>query len=259
MGKKVVILCGGMGTRIRDLSEQLPKPMIPIGGYPIVWHIMKYYASFGHTEFVLCLGYKKEAFVDYFVNYRHRNSDITVSLKNGDVVFHNDRSEDWKVTLADTGLTTDTGGRLKKIEKYVEEGTFFMTYGDGVSDIDLHRLAEFHNEKGGAVTVTAVHPSSRFGEIRIEGDMVQNFIEKPQTTVGYINGGFMVLNGSIFKEYLNDDPELDFEKVVMRAVAADERMTAFRHNGFWQCMDTSREYQLLNKLWDQNVAPWKVW
>ncbi|MBE7558924.1 glucose-1-phosphate cytidylyltransferase [bacterium] len=257
---KTVILCGGMGTRLRELTEMLPKPMVPIGGYPIVWHIMKCYACFGYHDFVLCLGYKKENFIDFFINYRERNSDITVSLSDGAVQFHDNHCEDdWKVTLADTGLTTNTGGRIRRIEKYIDGEDFFLTYGDGVSDVDLAALLEFHRRHGRTITVTAVRPSSRFGEINIKSNLVESFSEKPQTSEGYINGGFMVVNRRIFDRYMNDDPNLDFESQVMRRVAADGEMAAFRHDGFWQCMDTSREYQLLNGLWEKNAAAWRRW
>ncbi len=257
---KTVILCGGMGTRLRELTEMLPKPMVPIGGHPIVWHIMKYFSCFGHHDFVLCLGYKKENFIDFFVNYRHRNSDITINLRDCDVRFHNDHLEDkWVVTLADTGLSTNTGGRIKRIEKYIEGEDFFLTYGDGVCDVDVGALLAFHRQHHKTITVTAVRPSSRFGEINIQDNLVESFSEKPQTSEGYINGGFMVVNRRIFARYMNDDPDLDFESAVMRRVAADGEMAAFRHNGFWQCMDTSREYQLLNGLWERNAAQWRRW
>lgn len=257
---KTVILCGGFGTRLRELTEVIPKPMVPIGGHPIVWHIMKHFARFGHTEFILCLGYKKESFIDYFVNYRARNSDLSVSLKDGTIAFCSNHHEDWCVTLADTGLSSNTGARIKNIEKYIEDDNFFLTYGDGLCDVDLDELLAFHRSQDGVLSVTAVHPSSRFGEIKVNQESrVLQFEEKPQTTSAYINGGFMVADRAIFAEYLNNDPDLDFESQVIRRVAEDGKMAAFRHEGFWQCMDTSREYQLLNRLWDQGRAPWKTW
>jgi glucose-1-phosphate cytidylyltransferase len=256
---KVVLLCGGLGTRIRELTETLPKPMIPLGGYPIIWHIMMYFSCFGFSDFILCLGYKKESFIDFFVNYRLHNSDITVCLKDNNVTFRNNHKQDWKVTLADTGLTTNTGGRIKRIEKYIDENEFFLTYGDGLCDVDLNKLLEFHRKHESVLTVTAVHPSSRFGEIKIASNYVRNFEEKPQTTHGYINGGYMVINRTIFQQYLNNNPDLDFESEVMLEVSRDAKMTAFRHDRFWQCMDTSREYQLLNRLWNEGSAPWKIW
>ncbi len=256
---KVVILCGGLGTRIRDLTEDLPKPMIPIGGYPIVWHIMKHFSCFGFNDFVLCVGYKKEVFIDYFVHYRNHNSDLTVCIKDNTVTSLNNHQEDWKVTLADTGLSSDTGARVRRIEKYIDEDDFFMTYGDGLSNVDLSKLRSFHRRNKSIITVTAVHPSSRFGEIKISGKNVCEFNEKPQATEGYINGGYMMINKVIFKQYLNEDPNLDFEATVMAAVARDAQMAAFRHDGFWQSMDTSREYKLLNKLWEQGSPPWKLW
>ena len=256
---QAVILCGGMGTRLRELSEMLPKPMVPIGDHPIVWHIMKCFACQGHHDFVLCLGYKRETFIDFFMNYRHRNADITVKLQDCDVAFHNSHEEqDWSVTLADTGLTTNTGGRVHRVKKYITDDDFFMTYGDGVCDVDLNALMEFHKQHGKTITVTAVRPSSRFGEINIQENLVRDFSEKPQTSEGYINGGFMAINRRVF-DYMTDDPNLDFESQVMRAVAADGEMAAFRHNGFWQCMDTSREYHLLNNMWQKGEAPWRQW
>jgi glucose-1-phosphate cytidylyltransferase len=255
---KVVILCGGMGTRFREMTEIIPKPMVPIGTYPIVWHIMKYFASFGHKDFVLCLGYKKDAFVDYFYNYRYRHSDMTVFLGDNNVELHESHPEDdWKVTLADTGLYTNTGGRVKRIERYITEGDFLLTYGDGLCSVDLRALVEFHRRMSKVMTVTAVHPSSRFGEINMSGDFIKAFAEKPQTSEGYINGGFMVVNRRLFDEYLNEDPNLDFEAQVMPAVANEGEMAGYRHDGFWQCMDTSREHQLLNKLWEAGDAPWR--
>ncbi|MFX0196554.1 MAG: sugar phosphate nucleotidyltransferase, partial [Candidatus Hodarchaeota archaeon] len=215
---------------------------------------------FGHRDFVLCLGYKKEAFVDFFLNYRYRNSDITLRLGDNNISFHSNHSEeDWNVTLADTGLKTNTGGRIRRIERYIREDNFFMTYGDGLSNVDLNNLLDFHHRNKKIISVTAVHPSSRFGEIRISHNLVEKFDEKPQTSEGYINGGFMVINRKIFDRFMTDDPDLDFESEVMPSVAKDGEMAAFRHDGFWQCMDTSREYQLLNTLWEKGSAPWKCW
>ncbi|MBW2342004.1 MAG: glucose-1-phosphate cytidylyltransferase [Deltaproteobacteria bacterium] len=257
---KVVILCGGMGTRLRELTEVTPKPMIPIGNYPICWHIMKYFSSYGYSDFVLCLGYKKGVFIDFFLNYREHNSDITVHLGENNATFHNNHDEeDWNVTLADTGMETNTGGRIKRIEKYIEDDNFFLTYGDGLSNVDLNDLTEMHSKNGKIITVTGVHPSSRFGEIKISKNLVESFNEKPQTSESYINGGFMVINRHIFRRYMDDNPDLDFESEVMPSVARDGEMTVYRHDGFWQCMDTSREYQLLNTIWGKGSAPWKRW
>jgi len=257
---QVVILCGGLGMRLRELTETKPKPMVPIGEHPIIWHIMKIYSYYGHNDFILCLGYKKENFIDYFMNYRNHNSDITLSLQDNNVHYHSNYLEqDWKVTLADTGLTTETGGRVKRIEKYIKDDDFFLTYGDGVSNVNVNNLLKFHRANGKIITVTAVRPSSRFGELNIRKNLVRNFSEKPQTSEGYINGGFMVVNRRIFKGYMNDDPDLDFESQVMPDVAADGEMVAYQHNGFWQCMDTSREYNLLNRMWKNGEAIWKCW
>ena len=254
-----MILCGGRGTRLRDVTELLPKPMVPIGGQPIVWHIMKSYAACGVRRFILCLGYKKEEFIDYFLNYRARSGDIT--LRPGaerEVVYHSPDAEcDWEITLADTGLETMTGGRIRRASRYLASGDreFFLTYGDGVSDVAIDRLLEFHRRAGCAITVTAVHPEGRFGELGFDGDRVARFCEKPPRSAGYINGGFMVLRRDAVERFI---PEADcfFEqKPILDAVAAGE-VAAFRHEGFWQCMDTPREHQLLNDLWNSGEAPW---
>lgn len=258
---KVVILCGGEGTRLKETAEWLPKPMVAIGEKPIVWHIMKYYASFGFKEFVLCLGYKAEVFVDYFLNYRARHSDVTVSLaKTGDIQFHSLHEEcDWKVTLAHTGLQAMTGCRLYRAAKYLTEENFLLTYGDGVSTIDLSKLISFHLEHGRLATVSAVHPSGRFGEMDLEGHRVAHFNEKLQTTEGYINGGFMVLKRKFIDRYLKEDPDLALEREPFSRAAQDGNIFAYQHGGFWQCMDTPREYKLLNQLWAESQAPWKRW
>ena len=258
---KVVILCGGEGTRLKDASENLPKPMVPIGGKPILWHIMKYYASFGFKEFVLCLGYKAEIFIDYFLNYKTRNSDITVSLaKGGTIEFHSSHDDDWIVTLANTGLQAMTGCRLHRVAKHLDKGEDFMlTYGDGLSTVDIHQLLSFHREHKKLVTISAVHPSGRFGEMDLEGHQVAHFNEKLQTTAGYINGGFMVLRYPFIERYLKEDPELALEQTPFTRAAKDGNIFAYQHSGFWQCMDTPREYKLLNQWWEEGKAPWKRW
>ena len=260
----VMILCGGKGTRLRDVTELLPKPMVPIGEQPIVWHIMKTYASFGVRRFILCLGYKRECFVDYFMNYHKRTADATVTLGHaGEVVFHEENDEaDWEVTLAGTGLETMTGGRVARAAKYLrpEDQDFFLTYGDGLSDIDIDALYRHHREGGRLITVSAVHPAARFGEIMLDNDIVKGFEEKPSQGTGYINGGFMVVSREFLNRYLTTDSDLFFERAPMHDAAANGDMLAYRHEGFWQCMDNSREYQMLNELWKSGHAPWtKFW
>jgi glucose-1-phosphate cytidylyltransferase len=262
MPLKVVILCGGLGTRIRDHHESLPKPMIPIGSKPIVWHIMKYYAHFGFKDFILCLGYKREAFIDFFLNYRNHNSDLTIELGNpGSVQFHDREAgpENWRITLANTGLRTNTGGRLQQVAGYISGQRFLLTYGDGLSTVDLSALLKFHRESGKLATVSAVHPTGRFGDIELDGRHVISFAEKPQTTAGYINGGFMVLEREFIDRYLSDDEDCILEADALAQCAREGELAAFCHEGFWQCMDTQREHQLLEALWTSGEAPWKVW
>ena len=259
---KVVILCGGLGTRIRDQHEFLPKPMIPIGSRPIVWHIMKYYAHFGHKDFVLCLGYKREAFVDFFLNYRYRHSDLTIELGRPDSIrFHDNdaQPEDWRVTLSDTGLHTNTGGRLQRIRKYLGGSRFLLTYGDGLSTVDIDALVNLHHRSGKLATVSAVHPGGRFGEIELCGHHVTSFAEKPQTTAGYVNGGFMVLENEFIDRYLGDGSDCVLEADAMARCAREGQLAAYTHDGFWQCMDTAREHQALEELWASGTAPWRVW
>jgi glucose-1-phosphate cytidylyltransferase len=255
-----MILCGGQGTRIRDVTEALPKPMVPIGSRPIAWHIMKTYAAFGVRRFILCLGFKREAFIDYFLNYRSRNSDITVSLgPNGHVTYHNGHSEDdWEVTLADTGENTMTGGRVWRASRYLrpEDEHCFLTYGDGLANIDLPALYQHHVRENKALTITAVHPTSRFGEMKLRGGKVTKFEEKPEEAAGLINGGFMVFQRGFVKRFLTPDDTLVFEKQPMQSAVAAGEMAAYVHTGFWQCMDTGREYQQLNAMWDRGEAPW---
>ncbi len=259
---KVVILCGGMGTRMRDRGELLPKPLAPIGDRPILWHLMKYFAHFGRREFVLCLGYLREAFIDFFLNYRYRNSDLTLELGRPETMRLHDRElqeDNWKVTLADTGLRTNTGGRLRRAARYLDGDRFFLTYGDGLADVDLDGLLEFHLQHGKLATVTAVHPAGRFGEIELAGlnGLVAQFAEKPQTSAGYINGGFLVLERDFIEQYVTEDCVLEAD--ALARCARDGQLAAYCHEGFWQCMDTPREQQLLEDLWACDRAPWKVW
>ncbi len=257
-----MILCGGMGTRLRDVSEILPKPMVPVGPFPIVWHIMKRYAAFGHYRFILCLGYKRSQFIDFFLNYDAYRCDATISLGEGrsKVQLHgrSEEKEEWEVTLADTGLATMTGGRVARAAKYLAPGDsrFHLTYGDGLSDVDLAALDRHHASSGKAITITAVHPSGRFGELGIDGDSITSFNEKPQTEEGYINGGFMVVERRFLDGYLSTDEGLVLEQKPLREAAGRGDIAAFKHPGFWQCMDTAREHQLLNDLYAQGRAPW---
>jgi glucose-1-phosphate cytidylyltransferase len=257
----LMILCGGKGTRLRDVTELLPKPMVPIGEQPIVWHIMRSYAAFGVRRFILCLGYKRDCFVDYFLNFHAYASDVTVQLgRRHGITYHDSAVEaDWQVTLANTGIDTMTGGRVAIAAKHLRDtdSTFFLTYGDAVSDIDIAASLAFHRRSARMITVTAVHPEGRFGEMHLSGDgRVHGFEEKPARVEGYINGGFMVLEKAFVDRYLAADKDLFFEQAPMRRAMADNQMAAFPHEGFWQCMDTPREYQLLNDLWKGGAAPW---
>ena len=259
---KVVILCGGYGTRIRDVAENIPKPMIPIGGFPILWHIMKYYSCYGHSDFTLCLGYKSNVIKEFFLNYEALTRDFTINLGNNkSIEFHSDHAEsDWKVTLAETGLDSMTGARLKRVDKYlVGEENFMLTYGDGVGNVDLNRLLEFHHSHGRILTVTGVRPPGRFGElVSTSNGLVTEFNEKPQATGGRISGGFFVCRREIFK-YLDNRQNLVFEQEPLRQLVNDKQMMVFDHDGFWQPMDTNREYILLNALIESGQAPWILW
>lgn len=257
---KVVILCGGKGTRIRGVADDLPKPMIPVGGFPILWHIMKGYAAQGHKDFVLCLGYKSEVIKDFFLNYRTRVSDFTIDFAKGrEITFHNLHSEvDWRVTLVETGQEALTGSRVKRVEPHIgDDEEFMLTYGDGVSDVDFDSLLAFHHAHGKVMTLSGVRPPGRFGELETGVDgAITEFNEKPQATGGRISGGFFVCNRRLF-DYLDgsrDDVTLETEP--MRRLAGEGEMMMYAHDGFWQCMDTFRDYQLLNDLWDRGTAPW---
>jgi glucose-1-phosphate cytidylyltransferase len=253
----VVILCGGKGTRIREVTEDLPKPMIPIGGRPILWHIMRWYAHFGFKRFILCLGYKSWAIKQYFLDYALSQSDFSVDLQgHNSIQFHTFSSrEDWHVTLAETGLETMTGGRVKQVAKYIKSDHFMLTYGDGVTDLNIHSLVDFHKRQGKMGTVTAVTPPGRFGEIELDGPQVLEFSEKPLLSRGRISGGFFVFQRN-FLDRLSDDPDLILERDPLQQLARDGQMTAYLHDGFWQCMDNSRDYHYLNELWDKGNAAW---
>ena len=260
---KVVILCGGRGTRLREETEFRPKPMLPIGNRPILWHIMKTYAHYGHKDFILCLGYKGDMIRDYFRNYLWNTCDATLHLgRRAEVKFHTrHEEEDWTVTLADTGENSMTAYRIRLIQKYIgNDDTFLLTYGDGVSNIDLNASIRFHEKSGRICTLTAVHPPGRFGELGLDdSDRVLGFNEKPQAEGGgYINGGYMVCTRRIFS-YLPDDPAMMFEQEPMRQLTAENQVAAYRHTGFWQPMDTYQELVYLNGLWEKGNAPWKIW
>jgi glucose-1-phosphate cytidylyltransferase len=255
---KVVILAGGKGTRLREETDHRPKPMIEIGGRPILWHIMKSYAHHGFKEFVLCLGYKGDVIRDYFLNYEARNADVTVTLGSRALEVHGSIAEkDWTVTLAETGDETLTGGRVRRIAPYLDGDTFMVTYGDGVADVDLRALIAHHRSQSRLGTVTAVHPASRFGELGIQDGRVQVFREKPQVHEGWINGGFFVFDRRVVDLIHGDGDSL--ESGLLTRLAADDQLSVYQHRGFWQCMDTFREYQVLNARWDSGEAPWAPW
>lgn len=259
---KTVILCGGKGTRIRDVADNIPKPMIPVGRFPVLWHIMKYYSTWGHKDFILCLGYKGQTIKDFFLNYETQTRDITLHLGNHQAIkYHTAHEEtDWHVTLAETGLNSMTGARIYKIRKYIaDDDTFMLTYGDGVGDIDIDALLEFHHAHGKTLTVTGVYPPGRFGELQYDNDShVTGFNEKPQATGGRISGGYFVCNKDIF-DYLADSDDLVFEQEPVRQLVKDGKVMVYEHDGFWQPMDTYREYSLLNDMYDKNQAPWVKW
>jgi glucose-1-phosphate cytidylyltransferase len=254
---KIVILAGGFGSRLAEETEVKPKPMVEIGGWPILWHIMKHYAHYGFKEYFIALGYKGDIIKRYFLDYHTINGNLTVHLLNGKVEVRNEACEDWMVTLIDTGMSTLTGGRVKRLEPWLKDETFMVTYGDGVSNIDLHKLVQFHRYHGRLATVTAVRPPARFGGLIFEGDLVTQFTEKPQIGEGWINGGFLVLEPAIFN-YLDGD-QSSLEADALERLAADRQLVAYRHEGFWQCMDTLRDVRLLEGLWHSGKPPWKVW
>jgi glucose-1-phosphate cytidylyltransferase len=253
----VVILAGGLGSRLQEETVVKPKPMVEIGGRPILWHIMQHYAHYGFHEFFVALGYKGETIKRYFHEYYALSNSMTVHVADGRVEVHGQRSEDWIVHLIDTGLQTMTGGRLKRLEPWLRGQPMMLTYGDGVSDVDLHALLRFHRRHGQIATVTAVRPPSRFGGLVFNGDLVTEFTEKPQIGEGWINGGYMVFEPGIFDEIGGDSARL--EQDVLERLAGGGRLAAYRHEGFWQCMDTLRDLRLLESLWDGGRPPWKVW
>ena len=255
---KVVLLCGGLGTRLREETEFRPKPMVEIGGRPILWHIMKLYAHCGFREFVLCLGYKGNTIKEYFLNYEAMNNDFTICLGSGSQIqFNNLHTEQgFKVTLADTGQSTMTGGRVKRIQKYIDEDTFLMTYGDGLADLNINQLVKFHQTHGKLATITAVSPTSRFGVLEMNKNRVMSFLEKPRTE-GFASAGFFVFNRKVF-DYLGGD-DCTLEREPLERLAREGELMAYKHEGFFFAMDTYREYEYLNQLWNKGEAPWKVW
>lgn len=255
---KAVILAGGLGTRISEETGLKPKPMIEIGGKPIIWHIMNIYSHFGINDFVVCCGYKGYIIKEYFTNYYMHMSDVTVDLHSGDIKFYNCKAEPWKVTLIDTGINTMTGGRLKRVREFVGNETFMLTYGDGVADVNINELLEFHKFQGKIATVTAVQPSGRFGALNIDGNnSVNTFMEKPDGDGGWVNGGFFVLEPAIF-EYITGDFTV-FEKEPLEKLAVDNQLCAYKHGGFWKPMDTLRDKNELEELWENGKASWKLW
>ena len=254
---KVVLLAGGLGSRLAEETELRPKPMVEIGGKPILWHIMKHYAHYGHKEFYIALGYKGEYIKRYFLDYLSLNGSMSIDLASGRVESRNRDSEDWKIHLVDTGFDTPTGSRVHRLRSLLGDEPFMVTYGDGVSNIDLAALILFHRSHGKLATVTAVRPPARFGELLFDGDLVSKFTEKPQIHEGWINGGFLVLEPGAF-DYLHEK-DCSLEVDTLSRLAADKQLGAYRHHDFWQCMDTLRDKRLLESLWDNDAAPWKVW
>jgi len=255
---KAVILCGGLGTRLREETEFRPKPMVPVGGMPILWHIMKIYSHCGISDFVLCLGYKGEMIKQFFLDQELTGKDFAIGLKSGKKsILGGNGTEDWNVTLADTGPSTMTGGRIKRIEKYVPDDEFLLTYGDGLADVDIGALLAHHRKMGKVATLTGVKLPSRFGMLKTSGDLVDEFVEKPMLD-DYINGGFFALRKEIF-DHLSPDESCVFEAKPLSSLAKTGQVSIFRHGGFWHCMDTYRDYTELNRIWDSGKAPWKVW
>ncbi len=254
---KVAILAGGLGTRLSEETSLKPKPMVEVGGKPMLWHIMNIYASYGFKEFVVALGYKGELIKDYFLDYRQHARSLSVDLGTGSVTLHDGSHEDWIVHLLDTGVDTNTGGRVKRVTEFIGNETFLLTYGDGVSNVNIPALIEFHKKQKTLVTLTAVRPPARFGQMVIEDDRVVQFKEKPQIGEGWINGGFFVLEPGIRKYIQGDQTAWEFES--LEQLAAEGQVSAYQHQDFWQCMDTLRDVHSLDKLWQEGNAPWKVW
>ncbi len=254
---KVAILAGGYGTRLSEETEIKPKPMVEVGGKPLLWHIMKHYSFYGHNEFVILLGYKGYVIKEYFANYWLHQSDVTVDTAKNELQVHNNSSEDWKITLVDTGLNSMTGARVKKAKKYLGDETFMLTYGDGLSDVDINQLISFHQEKKSTMTLTAIQPEGRFGSLAIEEGRVTNFLEKPKGDGSWINGGFFVCEPEVFN-YLDDGDSVVLEKKPLEGLASDGKLFSYKHEGFWKCMDTLRDKTQLCDMWDNNQVKWKI-
>lgn len=254
---KVVILAGGLGTRLAEETEVKPKPMVEIGGYPILWHIMKTYSHYGFKEFYIALGYKGEIIKKFFLDYCNLNGNMTIDFSTGQTEIRERESEDWVLHLVETGQNSMTGGRIKRLENHLRDAPFMVTYGDGVSDIDLRKLFEFHKSHGKLATVTAVHPPARYGELLINEDFSTEFTEKPQTHEGWINGGFIIFEPQVL-DYLSGDSSI-MERDALERLADEKQLMAYRHDGFWQCMDTLRDKKFLESLWDSGNPTWKVW
>jgi len=254
---KVAILAGGLGTRLAEETEIRPKPMVEIGGQPILWHIMKHYAHFGYNEFVIALGYKGEYIKRWMRDFGALEGDMTVNTGTGEIEVHKKERDEWRVNLVETGLSTLTGGRIKRLKPWLGSGTFMLTWGDGVSDVDIRKLLAFHRSHGKLATLTAVRPPARYGHLDINGNQITSFTEKPQTAEGWINGAFFVLEPGVF-DYIDGDATM-FEHAPLEGLARDGQLVAYKHHTFWQCMDTMREKHLLQKLWDSGNPPWKLW
>lgn len=258
---EIVVWCGGLGTRLREETEYRPKPMVNIGPRPILWHIMKIFSFYGHSDFILALGYKGEMIKEYFANYELMNCDVTLSLGDRNkICLHNNHEEsDWKITLVNTGIKNLKGSRLKRVQQYIKGDAFFATYGDGLTDVDLAALLDFHRSHGKLATVTGVNPTSRFGELKVKDNQVFSFREKPLKGEGsLVNGGFFVLQRSVF-DYLDENENCDFEVGPLERIAREGQLMVYRHDGFWACMDTMRDMEYLNQLWDEGHATWRIW
>lgn len=254
---KVVILAGGLGTRLAEETTIKPKPMVEIGGRPMLWHIMKIYDHFGYTDFGIAMGYKSEIIKDYFLNYYYQQRNLTINLNNGRIEAHEKIHENWKVFLADTGINTQTGGRLKHLKEWIGNEPFLMTYGDGVANVDINKLVKFHKETGKLVTLTAVRPPSRFGGLKLENNLVMDFEEKPIIGDNWINGGFFMIEPKAL-DYIEND-STPWERSPLEMLSKEGQLAAYKHEGYWQCMDNIREVQALENLWQKGIAPWKLW
>mgnify|MGYP001361547267 CR=1 FL=1 len=256
---KVIILAGGWGSRLGQLTEAVPKPMVKIGDKPILWHIMKYYAHYGHNDFIISAGVKAQVIKEYFINYDTYNQNFTKNFSTGELLVHNETREiDWNVTVIDTGLNTLKGARIKRLEQFLEGPTHMVTYGDGLSEINIKELIDFHNNHGKTITISGVHPPARFGEIVERNLQVTSFVEKPQTSVGMINGGYMVFNKNLL-DHLTEEEDCDFEFNALEKLASIGEVMVYKHNGHWECVDHDRDLIHLNKLWNDNKAFWRVW